>query len=133
MIKMSKKEFIDQPREGLDGNVSYEKYRETIEYYESYFRRKIAEGKTEEEIVAELADNDISAKAKEIARLGISKEALKIPDSVGKDKYVQMSLFDAVNNDDIIDEIKDLELTKMTPIDALNTLFRIQDKIKNRW
>ena len=85
------------------------------------------------EIVAELADNDISAKAKEIARLGISKEALKIPDSVGKDKYVQMSLFDAVNNDDIIDEIKDLELTKMTPIDALNTLFRIQDKIKNRW
>ena len=33
----------------------------------------------------------------------------------------------------IIDEIKDLELTKMTPIDALNTLFRIQDKIKNRW
>ena len=85
------------------------------------------------EIVAELADNDISAKAKEIARLGISKEALKIPNSVGKDKYVQMSLFDAVNNDDIIDEIKDLELTKMTPIDALNTLFRIQDKIKNRW
>lgn len=52
---------------------------------------------------------------------------------MGKDKYVQMSLFDAVNNDDIIDEIKDLELTKMTPIDALNTLFRIQDKIKNRW
>lgn len=85
------------------------------------------------EIVAELADNDISAKAKEIARLGISKEALKIPVSVGKDKYVQMSLFDTVNNDDIIDEIKDLELTKMTPIDALNTLFRIQDKIKNRW
>ena len=85
------------------------------------------------EFVAELADNDISAKAKEIARLGISKEALKIPDSVGKDKYVQMSLFDAVNNDDIIDEIKDLELTKMTPIDALNTLFKIQDKIKNRW
>ena len=38
---------MDQLREGLDGNVSYEKYRETIEYYESYFRRKIAEGKTE--------------------------------------------------------------------------------------
>ena len=78
-----------------------------------------------------------SPSAKQYARvlyeLGISKEALKIPNSVGKDKYVQMSLFDAVNNDDIIDEIKDLELTKMTPIDALNTLFRIQDKIKNRW
>ena len=41
-----------------------------------------------------------------------------------------MSLFDAVNNDDIIEEIKELELSKMTPIDALNTLFGIQDKIK---
>ena len=44
-----------------------------------------------------------------------------------------MSLFDAVNNDDIIEEIKDMELPKMAPIDALNTLYRIQDKIKNRW
>lgn len=85
------------------------------------------------EIVAELADNDISAKAREIARLGVPKQDLKIPEKVGKDEYVQMSLFDAVNNDDIIDEIKELELSKMTPIDALNTLFRIQDKIKNRW
>lgn len=62
MIKMSKKEFMDQLREGLDGNVSYEKYRETIEYYESYFRRKIAEGKTEEEIVAELGSGRLIAK-----------------------------------------------------------------------
>ena len=85
------------------------------------------------EIVAELADNDISAKAREIARLGVPKQDLKIPEKVGKDEYVQMSLFDTVNNDDIIDEIKELELSKMTPIDALNTLFRIQDKIKNRW
>ena len=53
---------MDQLREGLDGNVSYEKYRETIEYYESYFRRKIAEGKTEEEIVAELGSGRLIAK-----------------------------------------------------------------------
>ena len=85
------------------------------------------------EIVAELSDNDISLKAREIARLGVSREVLKIPEKVGKDEYVQMSLFDAVNNDDIIEEIKELELSKMTPIDALNTLFGIQDKIKNRW
>lgn len=85
------------------------------------------------EIVAELADNDISMKAKEIARLGVTKESIRIPEKVGKDEYVQMSLFDAVNNDDIIEEIKELELSKMTPIDALNTLFEIQDKIKNRW
>ncbi len=85
------------------------------------------------EIVKELSDNDISMKAKEIARLGVPKEAFKIPEKVGKDEYVQMSLFDAVNNDEIIDEIKDMELSKMTPIDALNELYKIQDKIKNRW
>ncbi len=51
---MDKNEFMNQLREGLDGNVSYEKYRETIEYYEAYFRRRMAEGKTEQEIVAEL-------------------------------------------------------------------------------
>ena len=62
MIDMIKKEFMDQLREGLDGNVSYEKYCETIEYYESYFRRKLAEGKTEEEIVAELGSGRLIAK-----------------------------------------------------------------------
>ncbi len=85
------------------------------------------------EIAEELADNDISVKTKEIARLGISKEDVKIPERVGKEEYVQMSLFDAVNNDDIINEIKELDLSRITPIDALNQLYSIQDKIKNRW
>ena len=66
MIDMSKKEFMDQLREGLDGNVSYEKYCETIEYYESYFRRKLAEGKTEEEILRTLSMLIISAPKKPI-------------------------------------------------------------------
>ena len=60
--EMDKKVFMDQLREGLDGNVSYEKYRETIEYYEAYFQRKLAEGKTEEEIVAELGSGRLIAK-----------------------------------------------------------------------
>ncbi len=85
------------------------------------------------EIVKELADNDISMKAKEIARLGVPAEAFKIPEKVGKEEYVQMSLFDAVSNDDITEEIKNMELSKMTPIEALNELYKIQDKIKNRW
>ena len=85
------------------------------------------------EIVNELADNDISMKTKEIARLGITKDDVKIPEHVGKEEFVQMSLFDAVNNDDIIDEIKNLDLSRITPIDALNQLYSIQDKIKNRW
>lgn len=45
----------------------------------------------------------------------------------------QMSLFDTVKDDDIIQELQDLDLGNLTPIDALNTLYQLQNKIKNRW
>ena len=85
------------------------------------------------EIVTELANNDLSLKAKEIANSGYASEAFKITDHVGKEEYVQMSLFDTVSNDDIINDIKKLDLSRLTPIEALNELYSIQDKIKNRW
>ena len=44
-----------------------------------------------------------------------------------------MSLFDTVKDDDIVRELRELELGNMTPIDALNTLYRLQTKLKNRW
>lgn len=85
------------------------------------------------EIVGELVDNDISVRMKEIARLGVSAESFKIPEHSGNEQYVQMSLFDTLGNDEIIDEIKGLDLSRLTPIDALNQLYDIQNKIKNRW
>ena len=45
----------------------------------------------------------------------------------------QMSLFDTVKDNDIIDEIKGLDMGNMTPIEAMNTLYNLQNKIKNRW
>ena len=44
-----------------------------------------------------------------------------------------MSIFETVKDDDIIKELSEMELGNMTPIDALNTLYRLQTKIKNRW
>ena len=44
-----------------------------------------------------------------------------------------MSLFDTVKEDDIPEELKSLDLGSMTPIDALNTLYRMQTKLNNRW
>ena len=44
-----------------------------------------------------------------------------------------MSLFDTVKEDDILEELKSLDLGSMTPIDALNTLYRMQTKLNNRW
>lgn len=86
------------------------------------------------ELVRDLSDADISQKAKDIAQY--SKKSEKVSESYKKidDLEVkQMSLFDTVNNDDIIEDIKQLDISNMTPIDALNTLYKLQGRIKNRW
>ena len=84
------------------------------------------------ELVEELASADITAQAKEIAQMSASPQhkAVEKPDEVDLN---QMSIFDTVKDDDIIKELGDLELSSMTPIDALNTLYRLQTKLKNRW
>lgn len=86
------------------------------------------------ELVADLSDADISLKARDIAQY--SKKQEKLVDSykkVGDLEVKQMSLFDTVNNDDIIEDIKALDISNMTPIDALNTLYKLQGRVKNRW
>ena len=45
----------------------------------------------------------------------------------------QMSLFDAVNDNDIIEELKEIDVGNLTTIEALNKLYELQNKIKNRW
>ncbi len=85
------------------------------------------------ELLAELSDADITVKAREIAEINSNitqRKAVPKPDEVD---LQQMSLFDTVKDDDIIKELGDLELGNMTPIDALNTLYRLQTKLKNRW
>ena len=41
-----------------------------------------------------------------------------------------MSLFDTVKDDDVLEELKNLDVGNMTPIDALNTIYRLQNKLK---
>ncbi len=85
------------------------------------------------ELLTELSDADITARAREIAEINANipqRKAVPKPDEVD---LQQMSLFDTVKDDDIIKELGDLELGNMTPIDALNTLYRLQTKLKNRW
>lgn len=84
------------------------------------------------EIVSSLVDADISAKAREIAEdLKPAKKNERFrTDNV---EMTQMSLFDTVKDDDILEEIKNLDVSNMTPIDALNTIYKLQNKLKNRW
>ncbi len=84
------------------------------------------------EIAQELSNADISARAKEIA--GSLEPAAKNKNFRANDlDAVQMSLFDTVKDDDILEELKSMDVTNMTPIDALNTLYKLQNKLKNRW
>ncbi len=85
------------------------------------------------EIAEELSGADITVRAREIAQSGApapQRKAVPKPDEVD---LQQMSLFDTVKDDDIVRELGELELSQMTPIDALNTLYRLQTKLKNRW
>ncbi len=84
------------------------------------------------ELVQQLVEADISSRAKEIAESGhtASHEPVTRPDDVDSG---QLSFFDTVSDADILEELDSLELSAMTPIDALNTLYRLQNKRKNRW
>ena len=83
------------------------------------------------ELVDELSDADISVRSREIA--GTERSAKKPVPRLDEVDLKQMSLFDTVKEDDIVKEIESMELSAMTPIDALNTLYRMQNSLKNRW
>ncbi|MFR2259527.1 MAG: DNA mismatch repair protein MutS [Clostridium sp.] len=84
------------------------------------------------ELVEQLVDSDLTARTREIAEgsAPAGHKPVPKPDDV---EMSQLTLFDTVREDDIIEELKNLELGNMTPIDALNTLYRMQMKLKNRW
>lgn len=85
------------------------------------------------EIAQELTEADITAKAKEIAQVSSNitqRKAVPKPDEVDMQ---QLTFFDTVKDDDIIRELGELEINTMSPMDALNTLYRLQNKLKNRW
>ena len=84
------------------------------------------------EIVEELIHADITERIKDIASHGHEQPKAK-PKHYDEVDLAQMSLFDTVKDDDVIDEIKSLDISNLTPIEALNTLYQLQNKLKNRW
>ena len=83
------------------------------------------------EIVEQLSDNDIIEKVQNIA-VNVKGEKRK---EVKYDEVdlEQMSLFDTVKDEDIIKELQEIDVGNLTPVEALNTLYRLQNKLKNRW
>ncbi|MBE5851718.1 MAG: DNA mismatch repair protein MutS [Lachnospiraceae bacterium] len=83
------------------------------------------------EIVNQLSDNDITEKVQNIS-VDIKSDNKKIKQYDEVDLQ-QFSLFDTVKDEDIIKELQEIDVSNMTPLDALNTLYRLQNKLKNRW
>ena len=82
------------------------------------------------EIVEELSNNDITEIVQNISAEGGSKRSKPNLDEVDLE---QISLLDTMDNDTILNELKELDLGQMTPIEAMNKLYELQNKVKNRW
>ncbi|MBO5472591.1 MAG: DNA mismatch repair protein MutS [Lachnospiraceae bacterium] len=83
------------------------------------------------EIVQQLSDNDITEKVQNI-EIKVKNEKHK-PVKYDEVDLEQISLFDTVKDEDVLQELKEIDVSNLTPIDALNTLYRLQNKLKNRW
>ena len=84
------------------------------------------------EIVEELVTADITGKVKDIAVQG-SETKKKTQKKLDEVDLTQFSLFDTVKDDDVLNELKELDISHMTPMDAMNKLYQLQNKLRNRW
>ena len=44
-----------------------------------------------------------------------------------------MSLLDTLGDETIINELREIDITNLTPMEAMNKLYELQNKVKNRW
>ena len=84
------------------------------------------------EIVGELTDNDITDKVQAIAKENKSDRKVKVKHYDDVDTN-QMSLFDTVTDEEVLRRLQEIDITTLTPMDALNTLYKLQSDLKNRW
>ena len=83
-----------------------------------------------DDLVSQLMTADITEAIEDIASSGKKKAKLPHYDDVD---IAQMSFFDAMPDTNVLDELREIDIQTLTPIDALNELYRLQNKLKNRW
>ncbi len=84
------------------------------------------------ELVNQLSDNDITEKIAGIEAKASGGPRKKVPHYDEVD-LAQISLFETTRDEDVIKELEGVDISNMTPLDALNTLYRLQSMLKNRW
>ena len=106
------------------------------------------------EIVNELTGNDLALKARNLAEPEVAtvqeaviqeefnlealltdyapKDGLDTTKSKKSKSTNQLSIFSVCDNEDIITELRDIDIARFTPIDAINKLYHLQKTIKDR-
>ncbi|MCR5691457.1 MAG: DNA mismatch repair protein MutS [Eubacterium sp.] len=116
------------------------------------FLRKIVKGGADRSYgiqVAKLAGvpEDVLSRAREIADQLESKDSLSLdgildqakqPPKVAELPMNQLSIFDAMGGDqpqtdDILFELRDINLSQVTPMDAMNLVYKWQKTLQERW
>ena len=82
------------------------------------------------EICQELIDNNITSGVESLSPEKRTHRKVKKLDEVDTN---QISLFDTIDDDEILTELKEVDRGNYTPIEALNKLYELQGKLKNRW
>ena len=81
------------------------------------------------EIVQELSEHDITISVQNVS----AESGKKKKERLDEVDLEQMSLMDTLGDDAIINELRELDLSNLTPIEAMNRLYALQNKVKNRW
>ena len=113
------------------------------------FLRKIVKGGADKSYgiqVAKLAGvpEQVLIRAREIADQLENKDALSLDgvvnqmavSSPGEKTMNQLSIFDTMGNDqtdDILFELRDIDLSRVTPMDAMNLVYKWQKTLQERW
>lgn len=86
------------------------------------------------ELLDQLTDSDITEKIQNIeTRAGQNTGKSRKVRHYDEVDLGQMSLFETVSDEDVLKELRDIDISNLTPLDALNTLYRLQTELKNRW
>ena len=88
------------------------------------------------ELVAQLTDNDITEKLQNFDTSAANAAGRNTPSKpVHYDEVdlAQMSLFDTTPDTEVLKDLAEIDIQNLTPLDALNTLYRLQSRLKNRW
>ena len=134
----------------INGNINEEISNEGIINYEE---KSAVKENTVSEIELELKRLEESNLKNEFEALKLEKESInktykklkrdydrlndefeKLNNNVNQEVAVSVDQisFDIVNDNNIINEIKELDILSMTPLDAMNALFNLQKKVKNK-